>query len=70
MTDRTARLSPAQQADVARIVWAMRAAGICWKQIGAELGLGRTRLWQIARGSEHLSARSEHLSSSQNARAE
>jgi DNA invertase Pin-like site-specific DNA recombinase len=71
------RLTLEQQADIGRVVRAMRADGVPWKLIATELGFERSWLWRLAqarRGVPHCkqqkTSSKQHLSGSQNARAE
>lgn len=49
MSCRPAPLTVAQRAQLGQVVAAMRGAGLPWKKIAEELGLGRTHLWRCWR---------------------
>lgn len=46
MSNRPAPLSREQQADIGQVVAHLRAAGVCWKVIEAELDMSRRQLWR------------------------
>lgn len=59
MSARPEPLNPAEQADLGRVAGTMRAAGMLWKEIAADLGLCERQLRRCIRMSENSSGMSD-----------